>query len=374
LAGRTLDANAVLMARIKRSGSLIFFFRDGELHCRNFLTDREIAAIPKLVEILARLDRWRTPAAASRLFAGYSPGSVWRSIDELTRSTVLTREGSSEARREAALTAWEPWGIEAQTFHFGTKRAHRQEPVADEARYSRKLLRERPEPPQVKRYARARGQSLPAAERQRLATEFPGVLLQRRTHRSFGPGSLSLQDLSLILALTWRITGWRPWPGLRPRPLKTSPSGGARHSLEVYVFCRRVTGVQPGVYHYRPDLHRLEMVREQASGRLWSRFCGHQDWVARASALFVVTSVLPRVMWRYRFARAYRTLLLETGHFGQTFCLVATWLGLAPFTTAALDDEAIEGHLGLDGGTESVVYAMGVGPRAAKLAKRQSSP
>jgi SagB-type dehydrogenase family enzyme len=85
-----------------------------------------------------------------------------------------------------------------------------------------------------------------------------------------------------------------------------------------------------------------------------------------------VTSVLPRIRWRYRFARAYRTLLLETGHFGQTFCLVATWLGLAPFTTAALDDEAIEEHLGLDGGSESVLYAMGVGPRATKLAQRQS--
>ncbi len=60
-----------------------------------------------------------------------------------------------------------------------------------------------------------------------------------------------------------------------------------------------------------------------------------------------MTAVLARVTWRYRFSRAYRVILLEAGHFGQTFCLVATWLGLAPFCTAAFDDEKIEADLDL---------------------------
>jgi SagB-type dehydrogenase family enzyme len=74
-----------------------------------------------------------------------------------------------------------------------------------------------------------------------------------------------------------------------------------------------------------------------------------------------MTAVLPRTMWRYRFSRAYRVLLLEAGHFCQTFCLVATWLGLAPFCTAALRDEKIEEKLRLNGATETVLYAAGVG-------------
>jgi nitroreductase len=74
-----------------------------------------------------------------------------------------------------------------------------------------------------------------------------------------------------------------------------------------------------------------------------------------------MTAVLPRMMWRYRFSRAYRVLLLEAGHFCQTFCLVATWIGLAPFCTAALRDEKIEEKLRLDGVTETVLYAAGVG-------------
>ena len=73
-----------------------------------------------------------------------------------------------------------------------------------------------------------------------------------------------------------------------------------------------------------------------------------------------MTTVLERVMWRYRFSRAYRVILLEAGHFCQTFCLVATWLKLAPFCTAALDDEMIESDLGLKAG-ETPIYAAGIG-------------
>jgi hypothetical protein len=54
---------------------------------------------------------------------------------------------------------------------------------------------------------------------------------------------------------------------------------------------------------------------------------------------------------------------MEAGHACQTFCLTATWLGLAPFCSMALADTAIETMLGLDGVSESVLYAAGVGSR-----------
>ena len=60
-------------------------------------------------------------------------------------------------------------------------------------------------------------------------------------------------------------------------------------------------------------------------------------------------------------------MLLEAGHVCQTFCLVATWLGLAPFCTMALADSRVEKDLGVDGITESVIYAAGVGSRPAGM-------
>jgi hypothetical protein len=68
-----------------------------------------------------------------------------------------------------------------------------------------------------------------------------------------------------------------------------------------------------------------------------------------------------RQMWRYPYPRAYRAALVEAGHVCQTFCLAATWLGLAPFCLMGLADSLIEADLGVDGVGESILYAAGVG-------------
>jgi hypothetical protein len=58
-------------------------------------------------------------------------------------------------------------------------------------------------------------------------------------------------------------------------------------------------------------------------------------------------------------------VLLDAGHLGQTFALVATALSLAPFCTAAFDVGAVERHLQVDGVSESAVFLLGVGSRPA---------
>jgi SagB-type dehydrogenase family enzyme len=73
------------------------------------------------------------------------------------------------------------------------------------------------------------------------------------------------------------------------------------------------------------------------------------------------TAVFKRIMWRYPYSRAYRAALAEAGHICQTFCLTATWRGLAPYCLMALADSLIERDLGLDGIHEAVLYAAGVG-------------
>jgi SagB-type dehydrogenase family enzyme len=90
-----------------------------------------------------------------------------------------------------------------------------------------------------------------------------------------------------------------------------------------------------------------------------------QRWFSEASAFVLMTAVFTRTQWKYRYPRAYRVVLAETGHLCQTFCLVATWLGLAPFCTMAMADSKIDRDLGIDGATEGVVYVAGVGKRPA---------
>ena len=344
---------------VKRSDCLIFFFQDGKFHYKNYLTGREFEASPILVPIIARLDRWRTFRGVERLLPEYSPASIRRSLRELIAHTAVVVRGDSQSKRESALSAWQTWGVEARFFHFATKNTHTAPITIDEARFSRALKRRQPPPPSVKRYPARPRIDLPDPANH-LRGQLPEVLLRRRTHRRFGGGKVSLEQLSILLRLTWGFTSHIRWPGLGNFPVKTSPSGGARHSLEVYLWCSRVEGLEPGIYHYRPDHHDLEVLKTGRVAKRMSRLCGYQDWVQDCSALCVMTSVLARVTWRYRYSRAYRVVLLEAGHFCQTFCLVATWLGLAPFCTAAFDDEKIESDLGLTPG-EAVLYAAGVG-------------
>jgi SagB-type dehydrogenase family enzyme len=348
---------------VKRSNCLVFFFQDGTLHCKNYLTGKEFEASPLLVPILDKLDRWRAFRGVEQLLPEYSPVSIRHSLHRLIASTAVLVRGGSQSKRESALSAWQTWGVEARFFHLATKNTHTAAITVDEARFNRALKRREPPPPSIKRYFARTRVHLPNPSGQ-LRGQLPEVLLNRRTHRHFGAGRVSLEQLSILLRLTWGFTNHIHWPGLGSLPVKTSPSGGARHSLEVYLWCSRVKGLSPGIYHYRPDRHELELLKAGRIAEQMARLCGHQEWVQDCSVLFVMTTVLARVTWRYRFSRAYRVILLEAGHFGQTFCLVATWLGLAPFCTAALDDEKIEIDLDLNAG-EAVLYAAGVGTRAA---------
>ena len=347
---------------IKRSDCLVFFFSDGKLHCKNYLTRIELETEPILISVLEKLDRWRTRAEVKRLLPYYSLSSIRRTLRQLMAHSLVMERSSAQAQREAALGPWKAWGVEARFFHFASKGAYRLTPVPNELRFNRTLLRESPQPALVKRYRGARRFALPRLGA-RLKSEFPQVLLARRTHRRFGSGHISIDQIALLLGLTWGVTGFVRWPGLGRLLVKTSPSGGARHPLEVYLWSLRIAGLPRGVYHYRGDRRELELLHRGADWHRVVELCARQSWVGRCSALFVMTAVFPRVIWRYRYSRAYRVVLFEAGHFCQTFCLIATWLGLAPFCTAALKDEEIERELGVDGTSESVLYAAGVGPK-----------
>jgi len=164
-----------------------------------------------------------------------------------------------------------------------------------------------------------------------------------------------------LLSLVWGVSGYLDSSVFGKLIHKTSPSGGARHPGEVYVMALRVKGLSPGLYHYHPARHHLKRISTNATrDRAWL-YCARQDYVRGAAALFIMTAIFRRSMWKYHLARAYRVVLLDAGHLCQTFCLVATWLGLAPFCTAALKDTLIEEDLGIDGIRESVLYVAGVG-------------
>ncbi len=50
-------------------------------------------------------------------------------------------------------------------------------------------------------------------------------------------------------------------------------------------------------------------------------YAAGQEFLKDAAAVFLMTAVFPRTMWKYCFARAYRVVLLDAGDLCQKFCL-----------------------------------------------------
>ncbi|MBS7457471.1 nitroreductase family protein [Coralloluteibacterium stylophorae] len=66
--------------------------------------------------------------------------------------------------------------------------------------------------------------------------------------------------------------------------------------------------------------------------------------------------------WKYRrHAKAYKVLMLDSGHLSQTFYLAAASLGLGAFYTAALNDGDFCERFGFDPAEHVVIGANGLG-------------
>ncbi len=349
--------------RFRRSRHLVLYWQGSRLVVHNYATGQRVSAAPSLCLLLDRCADWKTRdeiAAALGLPARLAMRLVGRLVDR----SMLERSDRPDPRARA-MTALDRWNPEAGLFHTATKDV-RFWPASEAARLARVQASRVPMPAPVKRYRGASGIELPKPAR----GEFADVLAARRTWRRFSRARpVTLTDLATLLGLSAGVQRWVPGPAGK-LPLKTSPSGGARHPIECYVLARRVQGLRPGIYHYAADRHALERVRGPVTLARLASYYPSSGYFAKAPVHVFLTAVFARQLWRYPYSRAYRAALAEAGHVCQTFCLTATWLKLAPFCLMGLSDSRIEGDLGIDGITESVLYAAGVGhpPRGASWA------
>lgn len=348
---------AVLEARFRRARQVVCYWAKGGLTFHNYGSGVRITATPLACQVLDFFETWRPASALIAAFEGFEPGSLCAAIGDLFEASLLECDATESRTSEVAgHDPWEGWNPAAGFFHAATK----------DVRYGEVTGRS---PGDLagqewrrKEIADAPVIALPAAQAD---GAFPEVLLARRTWRRFGSAAIPVGELATLLGLSFGVQRWRDIPGRGPLPFKTSPSGGACHPIEAYLLARNVDGLDAGWYHYDPTAHGLARLQTPTAGIPVTDFLPTQPWYGDAGAIVFMAALFARSQARYRYARAYRSVLIEAGHLCQTFCLTATWLGLAPFCTAALADSAIERTLGLDGVAESVLYAAGVGTRPA---------
>ncbi len=172
------------------------------------------------------------------------------------------------------------------------------------------------------------------------------ALRERRSVRAFGPGALSLAELSQLLWAAQGVTA--------PAGQRTAPSAGALYPLELRVVVGAVAGLAPGVYRYLPAGHRLERGDPRDPRPALAAAAHAQSWVRENAALVILSAEYARTTGKYG-QRGVRYAHLEAGHAAQNLLLAATALGLGSVIVGAFDDDAVARALGLPPGEAPLV-------------------
>ncbi|GGT35083.1 SagB family peptide dehydrogenase [Streptomyces chromofuscus] len=142
------------------------------------------------------------------------------------------------------------------------------------------------------------------------------------------------------------------------------PSGGGAYELEIYPLINQVEGLEPGLYHYDPQEHRLQLlaVPGPALTRLTQMSRMSAGMSSPPQVTLLVTARFGRVMWKYS-TMGYALVLKHVGVLYQVMYSVATAMGLAGCGLGGGDSDAFAAASGLSWETESTVGEFLLGSR-----------
>lgn len=189
----------------------------------------------------------------------------------------------------------------------------------------------------------------------RLTSDVPleETLAQRRSIREYSDEPLALEDVSQLL---WAAQGITAAPGKR-----TAPSAGALYPLEVYVVAGNVEGLDPAVYKYEPDGHRLVRVGDGDAREELAQASLGQASVRDGAVDIAIAAVFERTTRKYG-DRGVRYVHMEAGHAAQNIYLQATALNLGTVTIGAFVDEEVKDIVGMSE-DEAPLYVIPVGKK-----------
>lgn len=264
------------------------------------------------------------------------------------------------------------WDMLSKIFHMGTQNVY----VASEETEEQKLAQD-----YIKKCEQLSETTPPLfSERDGLIIDLPSPALEsleqvsllttlknRKTCRNFSGECITLQDLSTLLFASFGLIHGDSWSEPNDKNLKiigmrkSSPASGGLHAEEIYIAAYRVSDLSPGIYHYRPQDHKLTMMSEGNFEEEIISINYKQFYSRGLSCGFYVTSRLDKIWWKYKHSRALKPTLLDLGHVSQTFLLTATALNLQTWITGAFEEKKVNHLLQLHHIKESPFLFLGVG-------------
>lgn len=325
---------------------------------------------PLLLSMVLAAGRGLDAVRKTATTAGLSEREAIDGIVALRDMQVLCPSTSSGPREFAAAAAWrDRYWHDALVYH----RAIRDFPFLDyESAAARAAddesmaaYAEQAPPPPIYRTYDAAHPRIPLRSGLDLldkADIFQLLLDDVESRRTGFPETVSIEQISTVLYATFGETGWVEFPHQGRFLLKTSPSGGARHPTEAYIYSLD-TDVPEGLYHYSVAENALvrlprSLTRESLLDAAYELRTGPHFPVR---LVVILTSVVGRSMWRYREPRSYRVLLNDVGHLLETLKIVAKATGLETYFGHGFHDDRLEQLIGVSSVEEPALKIVAIG-------------
>ncbi len=182
-----------------------------------------------------------------------------------------------------------------------------------------------------------------------------------------GDPASDLGKISRLLYFTNGITGVIQYPGAA-HALRAAPSAGALYPTEIYLVCRNSEDLADGIYNYQIADHSLVLVCEGNHFSDLSAYSFNHPAVEASQFILLLTGIYQRSAWRYE-QRAYRRILLDTGHVLGNITSYAAEEKLAAHPIYDFHDEAINQLLFLNDEEEVCQLLVALPPfdRAERL-------
>lgn len=158
------------------------------------------------------------------------------------------------------------------------------------------------------------------------------------------PKPVTRESLSELFYYALAVSAWKELQESR-WALRVNPSSGNLHPTEGYLLVQAVDGIRehPGIYHYAPKEHGLEL-RAEVSETAWTTLVSSLP----AGAFIVgLSSIIWREAWKYG-ERAYRYCQHDVGHALAALRISASIQGWRVSVLNALSDDTIARLLGID--------------------------
>lgn len=182
------------------------------------------------------------------------------------------------------------------------------------------------------------------------------TLYLRRSVRDYA--TAATLPLDLLSSLLWATQGITSREG--SYFFRSAPSAGGLYPVETYLLVRAVDGLEPGIYHFRPHMFDLELLKKGNMARELAEAALGQDLIVHAQVTFIWTALAARGKWKYR-ERAYRYFYLDAGHICQNLYLAGTALDLGVCAIGAFYDKRVNTLVGVDGVEETAIYLASIG-------------